>query len=103
MSRLLSHRWESEPLGYTTTDHKYDVDMNRLESSNGPFLTPTYSVASDTVPATQFEKIFRLICTVPMQAVLVYHQAIQGTMILIITVLRLGLVAFRTVINQMTI
>ena len=49
----------------------------------------TYDVAADSVPATQFEKIFRLLCNVPNQGILLYHQAIQGTIILIITVFRI--------------
>ena len=100
ISRLLSHRWESDPLGYVTTEHRYDVDMNRLDDPNGPFQTPTYAVASDTVPATQFEKIFWMICTVPMQAVLLYHQAIQGTVTLFITVFRIVFFNLRYIINQ---
>ena len=83
-------RTSSDPLGYAHTEHRYDHDFNRLsDDEDGPFATPTYDVDADSVPATQFEKIFRLLCNVPHQGLLLYHQAIQGTIILIITVFRI--------------
>ena len=62
--------------------------MNQLDDADGPFETPTYNVAADSLPAVTFEKIFKMICIYPQQAVLLYHQAIQGTLELFITVLR---------------
>ena len=61
------------------------------DNENGPFPTPTYEAAADAIPSDQFEKIFRMICSVPHQGILLYHQAIQGTIILFMTVIRLGI------------
>ena len=89
ISRLLAQRWPAEPLGYSTTDHQYDHDYNRLNDDNGTFQTPVYSAAADSLPAVQFEKIFYLLCSVPHQGLLLYHQAIQGTLLLLLTVIRI--------------
>ena len=89
ISRLLAQRWPADPLGYSTTEHRYDHDYNRLNDENGPFETPVYSTAADSLPAIQFEKIFYLLCSVPHQGLLLYHQAIQGTIILLLTVIRI--------------
>ena len=89
ISRLLAQRWPAEPLGYSVTDHQYDHDYNRLDNGNGPFETPVYSAAADALPAIQFEKIFYLLCSVPHQGLILYHQAIQGTILLLLTVIRI--------------
>ena len=88
----MAQRTPSDPLGYAYTEHQYDHDLNRLPGNElGPFPTPTYSAAASALPAEQFEKIFRMICNAPHQGVLLYHQAIQGTILLLLTVIRLGI------------
>ena len=79
VSRLLATRFTTSPLPYATTEEKYDHDYNIIETDEpGPYTTYTYYGDTCSIPAHIFERIFWLICTHSHQALLLWHQHIQG-------------------------
>ena len=82
ITAILTSRWTTNPLGYTWTLRRYDQDYNVIEDDedddDGPFQTVTYTGATETIPASQLEKILRLMCTQPHQALIFFHQQAQG-------------------------
>ena len=79
VSKILANRFVTTPLPYSYTERKYDQDGNVVETEEtGPFLTPTYYGHVEKIPATIFERLFRLISSTPHAALLLWHQCIQG-------------------------
>ena len=64
-------------------------DEDELEEPQEWHRIPTYNAAVDTIPATHFEKIFKLISSTPEQAILLWHQCIQGILFALLCLIRL--------------
>ena len=80
----MANRFVTTPLPYSYTERKYDQDGNVVETEEaGPFLTPTYYGPVEKIPATIFERLFRLISSTPHAALLLWHQSIQGILTVI--------------------
>ena len=76
---ILANRVGTRPLDYATTEHKYDDDLNIIETSEeGPFQTPTHMGGTGSIPADKIERLIRLLCSQWHQALMMFHQAIQG-------------------------
>ena len=78
VSRILATRPNAPPIGYVTSERQYDHDFNELKSDDGPYITPTYYGSTDEIPATVFERLFKLICTQSHAGLLLFHKSIQG-------------------------
>ena len=61
------------------TENKHDPDYNIIETDEtGPFQTPIYYGDTCSIPAEKFERIFKLISINTHQALMLWHQQIQG-------------------------
>ena len=79
VTNILANRFGASPLDHITTEREYDIDLNQIETEKtGPFITPIHYGPVGAIPAEKFEKIFRLICHQWHQALMMFHQAIQG-------------------------
>lgn len=79
MSRLLATRFSTSPLPSVPTEDKYDHDYNIIESNEpGPYITHTYYGDTCSIPAELFERLFWLMSSNCHQALLLWHQQIQG-------------------------
>ena len=66
---------------HAITENKYDPDFNIIETNEpGPFQTSTYYGDTCSIPAKNFERLFKLISTDTHQALMLWHQQIQGKM-----------------------
>ena len=75
----MGNRYKSTPLPYSYTDKKYDFDGNVIEDAeDGPHVTPTYYGPVEDIPATTFERLFKLISSTPHAALILWHQTMQG-------------------------
>ena len=96
---MLATRFESKA-GTILSRHRYDVDFNRLEDGDeleeqqNWHRIPTYDAAADTIPASHFEKMFKLISSTPDQAILLWHQCIQGILTLLLFIIRMAINVF---------
>ena len=69
-------------------------DDDELEDQQDWHRIPTYDAAADTIPATHFEKIFKLISSTPEQAILLWHQCIQGILTALLLLIRMAINVF---------
>ena len=79
ISKILAKRYM-----FTFTNCRYDHDYNQqddLNDDNTPYNTPHYFDAADEIPNSHYEKIITLLCSLPHQGILLFHQMIQGTII----------------------
>ena len=90
-------RFQQDGPGYIQTRHRYDPDYNRLEDETGDendfqerelHIVPTYNAAADTIPAEIYEKLFRLISSTPDQAIMLWHQSVQGIILILLYIIR---------------
>ena len=94
ISNLLATRFAAGQFGFQWTERRYDHDGNILSSDsedepdNGVYQTPVYETAADSIPAEIFEKLFHLICSTPHEALLLWHQAIQGILTFLLLIIR---------------
>ena len=80
MTRLLATRFPAKPLPCVQTENKYDYDYNIIDTNEpGPFITRTYYGDTCSIPAELFERLFWLMSSNCHQALLMWHQQIQGT------------------------
>ena len=96
ISNLLATRYPAGQFGFQWTEYPLDEDYNRLEPEsdeeepdNGVYRTPIYATAADSIHAETFEKLFFLISTMPHQAILLWHQVIQGILTILLFIVRL--------------
>ena len=95
ISNLLATRFPAGQFGYQWTEQHFDHDGNILSSDeeeepdNGVYKTPTYETAADSIPADIYEKLFFMISSMHHEAILLWHQAIQGILILLLYIIRL--------------
>ena len=89
---MLARRFQQDGLGYQWMRHRYDQDYNRLDADDDDeeelHLVPTYNAPTDCVPDSNFEKLFRLISSTPDQAILLWHQSIQGIILILLYIIR---------------
>ena len=79
ISRILGTRPNASPCAFTTTERRFDFDLNMLDDSHhGPYTTPLYYGDTNSIPIFTFEPLFRLICKHSHQGLLLFHKAIQG-------------------------
>ena len=99
VSHLLATRFQSGA-GTILARNRYDVDFNRLEDDDELeepqewHRVPTYNADVESIPATYFEKIFKLISSTPDMAILLWHQCIQGILFVLLIVIRLAINLF---------
>ena len=61
------------------TENKYDYDYNIIDTDeSGPFNTPIYYGDTCSIPAEHFERLCQLLSTNAHQALMIWHQQIQG-------------------------
>ena len=76
---ILANRFGASPVDNVATDHKYDDDLNIIETiETGPFVTPIHYGPTGMIPAENIEKLIHLICHQWHQGLMQFHQAIQG-------------------------
>ena len=75
----MANRSGATPIDNVPTDRQYDEDFNQIGGEdNGPYTTYIYSGPTGEIPASIFEKLFRLISSHAHQALMLFHQMIQG-------------------------
>ena len=82
VTNILANRFGASPVDNVQTDHKYDDDLNIVETDeNGPFTTVIHYGPTGEIPAGNLEKLIRFICFQWHQGLMMLHQAVQGKII----------------------
>ena len=80
----MANRTGATPVNTVPTQRKYDEDFNQIQSDDdGPYITHIYLGPTVEIAAETFEKLFRIISTQTHQALLLFHQTIQGIILYI--------------------
>ena len=87
----MANRTGATPVNTVPTDRQYDEDFNQIQTTEeGPYITHIYYGPTVQIAAEKFERLFRIICTQSHQALILFHQTIQGIILSIYLYFRIN-------------